>query len=957
MPSKPLKAIKPMFQKDKWRVLRGDLVQITAGKDRGLTGRVLRVIRDTRFPRVIVEGRNMVKKHVRQEGAPGFVVSMEAPLHYSNVMVLDPVTSKPVRTRWVFDVEAGQKLRLTRGKGASRSVLYPPAPHKAHPGPDTPGRRFGGRGRGGALGGGLGIKDTAPDEAQRATLQSRWKDFSPAVGRLHVSAAALGLPQPQARRRLCSCSTGGGAGGAGTAGAAAALPLGFAAAALLARRGGGVAAAAAAPGGVRPWWAPARGLAAWAAAVRGVGGGSCSGCCAEGPAIGAAGATQCGSGGSSAGPEGAAAGCTAAATAAAAAAAAAVEGGGAVCRAAAGQQAPLHHSNVMVLDPVTSKPVRTRWVFDVEAGQKLRLTRGKGASRSVLYPPAPHKAHPGPDTPGRRFGGRGRGGALGGGLGIKDTAPDEAQRATLQSRWKDFSPAVGRLHVSAAALGLPQAQARRRLCSCGAGGGAEGAVAALPLGFAAAALLAQRGGGVAAAAAAPGGMRPWWAPARGLAAWAAAVGSGGSAGSGSYSGCCAEGPAIGAAGAGCGAQCGSGGSGAGPEGAAAGCTAAATAAAAAVEGGGALGSARSPYAIRIALEPPAARPASLSPSSRLRAHNPARPSTMVAAAAGGQLLDGVAGIGGAGAAEVEHEPAAWPPLPEPQARVAASAGIAQEVLVSGVSVSIANTVTNPLDMIKTRMQLQPVGQRVGMFKTGAMVVTGEGVLSLWKGLTPSLMRGMFFGGLRLGMYTPAKQWLVERERAANPGAPPVGVSMTTKVLAGTLSGTGAALVCSPTELLKTRMQAAAAGHSTMDVVRDVVRRDGFLGLYRGATPGVVRSSVLTATQCATYDEVKRWIVANTGLGDGLGTQLVTGLATGLVSTAITNPVDVIKTNMFTSGSKSGGPVATAREVYRRAGLRGFGRGFSASYTRLGPQTLCMFLAAEQLRKLTGMDSL
>jgi hypothetical protein len=33
------------------------------------------------------------------------------------------------------------------------------------------------------------------------------------------------------------------------------------------------------------------------------------------------------------------------------------------------------------------------------------------------------------------------------------------------------------------------------------------------------------------------------------------------------------------------------------------------------------------------------------------------------------------------------------------------------------------------------------------------------------------------------------------------------------------------------------------------------------------------------------------------------------------------------------------------------------RGFSASYTRLGPQTLCMFLAAEQLRKLTGMDSL
>jgi len=76
------------------------------------------------------------------------------------------------------------------------------------------------------------------------------------------------------------------------------------------------------------------------------------------------------------------------------------------------------------------------------------------------------------------------------------------------------------------------------------------------------------------------------------------------------------------------------------------------------------------------------------------------------------------------------------------------------------------------------------------------------------------------------------------------------------------------------------MQAAAAGHSTMDVVRDVVQRDGFLGLYRGATPGVIRSSVLTATQCATYDEVKRYVMSELGWKDGISVQLVTGLTTG-----------------------------------------------------------------------------
>jgi ribosomal protein L24 len=61
MPSKPYKALKPMFQKDRWRLVTGDLVQIVAGKDKGLQGKILTVIRDKRFPRVIVENCNMVR--------------------------------------------------------------------------------------------------------------------------------------------------------------------------------------------------------------------------------------------------------------------------------------------------------------------------------------------------------------------------------------------------------------------------------------------------------------------------------------------------------------------------------------------------------------------------------------------------------------------------------------------------------------------------------------------------------------------------------------------------------------------------------------------------------------------------------------------------------------------------------------------------------------------------------
>ena len=54
------RAIKAMFPREKWRILRGDSVYIAAGKDKGQTGTVTKVIRDTRIPKAFVQGRNLV---------------------------------------------------------------------------------------------------------------------------------------------------------------------------------------------------------------------------------------------------------------------------------------------------------------------------------------------------------------------------------------------------------------------------------------------------------------------------------------------------------------------------------------------------------------------------------------------------------------------------------------------------------------------------------------------------------------------------------------------------------------------------------------------------------------------------------------------------------------------------------------------------------------------------------
>lgn len=108
----------------KWKILRGDNVMIMRGKDKGETGIIKRVIRSQN--RVIVEGKNLVKKHIKQgQGHMGGIFSIEAPLHVSNVQTLDPVTGKPCKIGYRY-LEDGSKVRVSRGMEASGSIIPRP---------------------------------------------------------------------------------------------------------------------------------------------------------------------------------------------------------------------------------------------------------------------------------------------------------------------------------------------------------------------------------------------------------------------------------------------------------------------------------------------------------------------------------------------------------------------------------------------------------------------------------------------------------------------------------------------------------------------------------------------------------------------------------------------------------------------------------------------------------------
>jgi len=94
------------------KIRKGDTVQVIAGKDKGVKGKVITV--DRTKERVIVEGVNRVKKHTKigqnAGGAQtGGIVTVEAPIHASNVMIIDPEDGRP--TRIGFRKETVEKRR------------------------------------------------------------------------------------------------------------------------------------------------------------------------------------------------------------------------------------------------------------------------------------------------------------------------------------------------------------------------------------------------------------------------------------------------------------------------------------------------------------------------------------------------------------------------------------------------------------------------------------------------------------------------------------------------------------------------------------------------------------------------------------------------------------------------------------------------------------------------------
>lgn len=262
----------------------------------------------------------------------------------------------------------------------------------------------------------------------------------------------------------------------------------------------------------------------------------------------------------------------------------------------------------------------------------------------------------------------------------------------------------------------------------------------------------------------------------------------------------------------------------------------------------------------------------------------------------------------------------------------------------GLAGMAATCVVQPLDLIKTRMQLGGGGR--SSFVVAGEIVAREGFFNLYTGLSAGLLRQATYTTTRLGVYN----YLFDAYRERNDGAAP---GFGTKTLLGIAAGSIGAFVGTPAEVALIRMTADGRlpveqrrnYKNVADALVRIVREEGVLKLWRGAMPTVGRAMVVNAAQLSTYSQAREMFVGY--VPDGITLHFCASMVSGLITTIASMPVDIIKTRIQ-NAAKGESQLSVVTSLLRNEGVLSLWKGFLPYYARLGPHTVLTFIFLEQM---------
>ncbi|CAG9464473.1 unnamed protein product [Pedinophyceae sp. YPF-701] len=262
----------------------------------------------------------------------------------------------------------------------------------------------------------------------------------------------------------------------------------------------------------------------------------------------------------------------------------------------------------------------------------------------------------------------------------------------------------------------------------------------------------------------------------------------------------------------------------------------------------------------------------------------------------------------------------------------------------------------PIDMVKVRLQLGATG---GPFKVASDIIKQDGFGSLYKGLNAGLVRQMTYTTARLGLFNKFNDGLKEMNKDTGK------VPLWQNAVAGLAAGGLGAVVGTPADLTLIRMQSdatlpAAERRNYTGVMNAFVRitkEEGFMGLFAGCGPTVVRAMALNMGMLASNEAAKDLLASTAGMDKGTPSNTFTAaFISGFFASFFSLPFDFVKTRV--QKMKKGpdgkypykGPMDCAMQTLKNEGPLTFYTGFPTFYVRIAPHVTLTLVFMEAIKK-------
>ncbi|KAJ1726680.1 hypothetical protein LPJ61_005025 [Coemansia biformis] len=276
----------------------------------------------------------------------------------------------------------------------------------------------------------------------------------------------------------------------------------------------------------------------------------------------------------------------------------------------------------------------------------------------------------------------------------------------------------------------------------------------------------------------------------------------------------------------------------------------------------------------------------------------------------------------------------------------------------------------PFDLVKTRVQQSQTQQGAASAAqrgAGAVasavrsVLSTEGVLGLWRGTVPSLMRSAPGTSLYFYFLNHTKTMCLAGERRLSGDSSRAKLSATSNMAVGASSRALAGFILMPGTVLKVQYEsnlyrytgiAAAIGH--------IWRQGGVRGFFVGAVPTAIRDAPYAGLYFLLYEAIKG---RERAFAQARGTQMaetavtmVAGVTAGLSASYITQPFDMVKTRMQLRPQEYHSVMQSFAKIYREESLAGFFRGISLRVLRKGIQASLVFTLYEWVLRANTRSS-